>query len=312
MAIIGSTSNSVLVGAPFCDYLNVSFPFESSGLLLSELEAFFPSVGPYQSSEDGTTRFISPLTLKVTGTIKARRRAKVLIVSASGGVLRDMRDKGVFGEYLAILASYPHRVTMLHATADYAVDSPPQVISEVKAAAFAGDISLTRKRVQPGNCKAFTGQDSDGLETGTIYLGQRANADVWAKVYDKRYQQQSLGFADPGPIVRVEVAVQSDVGATLRDAYEPTAIYFHFAGRSLVSTPPDAPEWIAHGEGFTLPKSAALEASEKVSRLVESSYDLGRLIELAIEAYGERAADELCREIRGRVRRASNPLSHVS
>lgn len=311
MAIIGAAFNPVLVGVPFCDYLNVSFPYDESGLLLPELEGFFPSIGLHQSSEDGTTRFLSPITLKTEGVIKASRRGKVFIVSASGGVLRLMREQGVYGEYLAILASHPHRVTMLHATADYAVDSPHQLIGEVKRLAYAGEVSLTRKRIQPGQCKAFMGLDSDGNETGTVYLGQRGNADVWAKVYDKRHQQAALGLPDPGPIVRVEVAVMSDMGATLRDAYDPTGVFYHFAGRSLVSVPSDAPSWVGHGEGFALPKSSAPDASERVTRLVETSHDLGRLIELAIAAYGDRAADELCREVRGRVRRASNPLSRV-
>src|SRR5450830_1701966 len=50
---------------------------------------------------------------------------------------------------------------------------------------------------------------------------------IWARVYDKREERVSRGFADPGPLVRVELVV-SGVGATLRDVSDPSALFYHY------------------------------------------------------------------------------------
>ena len=81
--------------------------------------------------------------------------------------------------------------------------SVPAVVAAVKMAALSGSLSLTRKSLQPSHCRYLGGIDVDGHETGTVYLGKRQNADVWAKVYDKRHERLSRGFADPGSLLRV-------------------------------------------------------------------------------------------------------------
>ena len=58
------------------------------------------------------------------GTFKAYTRGKVGIFSASGVFLDCLRRvPGRFREYLGVIASYPHRVSLLHLTADYMVES---------------------------------------------------------------------------------------------------------------------------------------------------------------------------------------------
>ena len=157
------------------------------------------------------------------------------MVSTSGGIFRLLREKGRFLDYLAVIGSYPYRVTMLHVTADYLCPSVPAVVAAVKMAALSGSLSLTRKSLQPSHCSYLGGIDVDGHETGTVYLGKRQNADVWAKVYDKRHERLSRGYADPGSLLRVEVALQSDVGVTLRDVHHPADVFFQYAGKSLVA-----------------------------------------------------------------------------
>ena len=175
------------------------------------------------------------------------------IVSTSGGILRLLREKGRFLDYLAVIGSFPYRVTMLHVTADYLCASVPAVVAAVKMAALSGSLSLTRKSLQPSHCSYLGGIDVDGHETGTVYLGKRENADVWAKVYDKRHERLSRGFADPGSLLRVEVALQSDVGVTLRDVHQPADVFFQYAGKSLVAVPDGFAGWQSHAEGFVLP-----------------------------------------------------------
>ena len=142
---------------------------------------------------------------------------------------------------------------MLHVTADYLCPSVPAVVAAVKDAALSGSLSLTRKSLQPSHCSYLGGVDVDGHETGTVYLGKKANADVWAKVYDKRHERLSRGCEDPGSLLRVEVALQSDVGVTLRDVQRPADVFFQYAGKSLVAVPDGFAGWQSHAEGFVLP-----------------------------------------------------------
>ena len=140
-----------------------------------------------------------------------------------------------------------------------------------------------------------------------MYLGNKANADVWAKVYDKRHERLSRGYAEPGSIVRVEVAVQSDVGATLRDALHPRDLFYHFAGRSLVEVPPDFSGWSAHGEGYVLGERRDRTLFERMDSLIENSIDIAKLGAMAIVLYGDMAAQAIGRKV---VRRGESMVSN--
>ena len=177
----------------------------------------------------------------------------------------------------------------------------------MKSAASSGELSLTRKRLLPSHCTYLLGADCDGLETGTVYLGNKANADVWAKVYDKRHERLSRGYSEPGSIVRVEVAVQSDAGATLRDALNPRDLFYHFAGRSLVEVPPDFAGWSAHGEGFVLGERRERTLFERMDSLIEHSVDVAKVGAMAIVLYGDMAAQVIGRKV---VQRGASMVSH--
>lgn len=292
MAILSRLCSSSMVGRPFADYLNVSVPVEISEEVRSSVLSVVDSLGNFDETVPGLFQFyeigvrkgnVVPVPL---GTLKFGRRGKVATISASGALLRLLRDRGLYSEYLAVLGSFPHRVTMLHATADFLAPDVPAVVQSVKAAAYAGELAFTRKRVLPTQCQHVFSVDVDGRETGTVYLGQRKNADVWAKVYDKRHERLSRGFADPGSLVRVEIAVMSAVGATLRDAAEPSDIFWHFAGRSLVEAPVEFAGWEAHGEGYVCGERRERTLFERFENLISGSLDIRRLAEMAVELYG--------------------------
>lgn len=285
-------------GAPFTDYLNVTSPSEYGDDIKSRVLPVIEALGPFTETDGGVYRLLDEKMRPVRGTFKFGKRGKVVIVSASGGALKALRDNRMFGAYLAELASFPHRVSMLHATQDYLVPSPPSVIHAVKDAAFAEGLMLTRKRILRAHVNALLGANAHGAITGTVYLGNRANADVWAKVYDKQHERLSRGLSDPGPLVRVEVAVQSDVGATLRDAYDPYDLFFHFAGKSLVEVPVTCQGWVPNGEGYTLGPRSEVLPLDRLDRLLGYSLDLGSLVRIAVDAYGEKAGDVLSRLIR--------------
>jgi hypothetical protein len=276
----GFASSFISVGqafkSPFADYLNVTFDKELLGLVASDVLKFLDVLG---SSE------VTPGTYHLSGgrgVVKVHSRGKVGVVSASGGVLEQLRVSGLFGEYLGVLGAYPHRVSMLHVTQDFAVPSPPATFREVRRRAYAGELQLSRKSLHPGAVRCYSSLRSMGEETGTVYLGNRASADVWCKVYDKQHERLEAGFPDPGPLVRVEIAVQSGVGATLRDAFSPASLFWHFGQRLLGSRPVGVPSWSAHGEGFVLSERRFSPGfSQRVQGLLSGSLDIQRLVDLA-------------------------------
>jgi hypothetical protein len=288
-----------MLGVPFTDYLNVTVPSEIGLEVVPRVLPLIESMGPMSEEEPGLYRLYDS-RLRPTGAVfKFRKRGKVLVLSASGMALDALRHSRIYGDYLSEISVFPHRVSMLHATQDYFVSSPPSVVLAVKDAAFAEELSLTRKRLLKGQVKVLLSPDASGsgLDTGTVYLGHRKNADVWAKVYDKRHERLQKGFPDPGPILRVEIAVQSDIGATLKDAHNPHDIFFNFASKSLVEAPSSFQGWVANGEGYALRKSVEILPHDRLDRLLGFSLDVTRLIQVAVAMYGDKAGDVLSRHV---------------
>lgn len=298
MSILQPLSVSSMIGVPFTDYLNVSTPSEFSGEVTSSILPIIESVSAYCETEPGTYRLFNS-QLKPTGAVfKLKKRGKVVVISASGQAIDALRNTGYYGSYLQALASVPHRVSMLHATQDYLVLDPSDFIRAVKACAFAEELSLTRKRILKSQVKAVTCPGRSGSETGTVYLGNRANADVWAKVYDKQQERLDRGYLDPGPIVRVEVAVQSDVGAALKDAFCPHDLFFEYASKSLVEAPQSFSGWSAAGEGYVLGDRVEILPLQRLENILQFSLDVSRLVDVARECYGAKAGDVLSRLLR--------------
>ena len=283
------------IGDPFADYLNVTVPVDFGEEVQSKLLPIIEGLGPHTAEDGGVFRLFDNRLKPTSAVFKFKNRGKVMVISSSGLALHALRSLGGYDAFLAEIAVFPHRVSMLHATLDYLMPDPAATILEVKAAALAETLSLTRKRILKDHVRSLLSCNAAGQETGTIYLGNRANADVWAKVYDKQHERVSRGFADPGPLVRVEIAVQSDMGATLRDAHNPADIFFHFAGKSLVESPSGFAGWVPSGEGYSLPKRDEVLPLQRLERLVENSHDLIRIVEIAVSCYGEKAGDVLAR-----------------
>jgi hypothetical protein len=280
---------------PFTDYLNVTVPLDCVDPLTDQLMPILDVLGATEAS---------PGLFKLPdsrASFKVHRRGKVGIFSASGGLLAAIRARDLFSEYLRDLGSFPHRVSMLHATQDYIVADPAPVIQEVRRLGQLGELALTRKRILPTQVKSILTVGFHGVETGTVYLGHRANADVWAKVYDKQEEQLSRGFPDPGPLVRVEIAVQSDVGATLRDAADPSSIFFHFGARSLVESPVGVAPWVPYGDGY-IPSPSRFNptALQRIEAILESSADFARVLRIGRSEFGEGVFEAILPTLRRR------------
>lgn len=296
---------SLCLQEPFVDYLNISSPKDRLESILSGIRPFLDALGMSEASE-GLFRLPD-----AKGTFKAYVKGKVAIFGASGQFLDRLRSHGLYNHYLAVFANYDHRITMMHITADFRLDAP-KYLSKLYDSAQKGAVYLTRKAINPLHVTKLLGRNLEGADTGTVYLGNRANSDVWAKVYDKQQERLAKGFDSPFPLTRVEIAVQSDVNASLRDASLPREIFFHFAGRSLVQSPTDLKGWVPHGQGFDLPdNSLDITTHERLTRICENSFDVARLFELALSNYGDSALDEIQKIIRNRYIKFKNgQVSH--
>jgi hypothetical protein len=297
MTILAQLPAGAMLGRPFADYLNVTVPKDYAEEVKPRLLALIEMLGPSAECSPGQFSLFNAAGKPTGGSFLFRPRGKVLIIGASGVALAALRDAGLFGRYLEELAFFPHRVSMLHTTQDYVLPEPWRSIEALKDAAFNEEIYLTRKKVLRASARALLAPNEEGQVTGTLYLGNRKNADVWAKVYDKQHERLSKGFPDPGPIVRVEIAIQSAVGATLKDAYDPYSLFFHFASRSLVEAPGGVEAWEPCGEGYVLGPRPEVLMLDRLQRISDFSLDLQRWVALAVEAYGDKAADVLGRQV---------------
>jgi hypothetical protein len=141
---------------------------------------------------------------------------------------------------------------------------------------------LSRKKVPARNVLTFLSLDIDGVLSGSVYIGGKS-AERRLVVYDKRKERLDKDRPDPGPMLRYEVRVKSQVGATLHDAYDPTNLFYHVAAPGVLPVPPGVAPWEPHAEGFTLDSPTDITAFQKMQRLVDNSADVARLVKLCGE-----------------------------
>jgi len=272
-----------------CDYLNVTVPLEDSGGLADELRLYLASLGAVVSQVG--------LWSLGGGTVKLGERGRVLTLGLSGAALQELRGTGALPEFLSIIADWPHRITRLDAALDLYGRDAPSLLRQVYDQARAGKHRLTRKAISPGSVRCVFGPDDQGAETGTVYLGKRT-AEVYAKVYDKRWERMCRGNPDPGPWVRYELTVTGKTGVTLRDVVEPAGVFWHHMGKSLLDCPPGGTihQWKGHAEGFHLPPRPETLPYQALVRRLEDNAELRELVWLAVQA-GDLGARRLVQEV---------------
>ena len=287
-------NNDLSICSPFCDYLNITSPKDNQDALMRLIKPFLDVCGCLEVFE-GT--YSLP---QASGTFKVSVRGQVSIFSASGGFLSALRAKGMYDAYLMVFADFQYRISMMHVTVDFRVDAP-EYITNLYQKSTSGDIRLTSRFIKPQNVKQIIGKDEQGRDTGTVYLGNRANSDVWAKVYDKKQERQSRGDSTFPPTLRIEIAVQSDVGASLKDASNPHDIFYYHAQHSLVTAPKGFKGWIPYGQGFFTEKvNLDITPWQQLKSILEHSTDIKRFIDLANSSYGVDALKEMQKLLRHR------------
>lgn len=245
----------------FCDWLDVTY---------SPAEAPFPSINRILLSHgfDAESADRSAFVYRLGGAVVTFGPSRgSLRLSLSGQACAVLRAASAWDGFLSELATCPHRVTRVDAALDLPMDGA-DLVDLMRRRYPAGQVNLRRKAVPTS---VFLAVRPDGRETGTWYAGRRTRARFTARVYDKAWEALEKRSELLPPTARVEItAAGGDSGATLRDAYNPEALFWHVASPSLLDAPEGLPVWIPNQDlGWTAPP-ADFDPAALLRRRVES------------------------------------------
>lgn len=261
-------------GSVFCDFLTVTVPEDEWESLRPSLEVVLEGV--YCEAPDKGV-YICPLG----GWVKSGKRSGVVWVQASGALLAALRKMNLYAAYLQLFAGLPHRVTRLDASLDVRTDAPSEIVRVYQLATGKGGVSLTQKAVKPTAVSFYLSPSAfDGRETGTLYIGGKT-AEVRLVLYDKREEFYKSSRLDLDPLLRYEFRVTGKMGASLKDAYDPTAMFWHFMPHDVLPTPAGVAAWVPFLDGGFDVDRRFPSPYERLKKRVELSRELSSLFELA-------------------------------
>jgi len=257
-----------------CDWATVTVPERHSHEVYGELKLLLHAVGALQATEE-------IWRIGASSTVKVVERNGFTVFGTSGGVLGELRSRDLFDDYLSVFSSVPHRVSRMDIAHD--VFSPShKILKSIYNRANSGSIQLTRKTLNPGpQIRRIMSKGSDGLDTGTVYLGTR-KSEVSARIYDKQNEVLSKGGPDIGPTTRYELTITDKAGASLRDVHQPNAAFWHFMS-DVLPPPANAPVWEKGFSGYVIDRKSDLLPAELLAKKVALSSDIRSLLELADE-----------------------------
>lgn len=289
---------------PFCDYLGVTVPLVDDDLFV-RLRPFL-DVSGFRVDWETPEKII--LRSPQGGTFLWQKRYRMWCVGVSGAACSDLRQHGQWLGFLAEIGATPHRVTRLDATLDTPTPAAG-VVRQVRRRGIAGKVQLSRKFVRPPDVQVHLAPSMiDGLETGSVYLGSK-DAEVRLVVYDKREERfKATGF-DVGHLTRYELRLKSGTGVTLRDVADPSGVFWHHMGRSVLRPPADTVEWSPQADGWSLDRVDPPFPMARLRRRVEESAEILALCRLADEL-GPTGREALCRLVLQRS--TASGLSRVS
>ena len=271
----------------FCDWLDVTTPPDRE----HELRA---SVGHLVCAAFGS-KVHDDLYSLGAGKVSIGFKYGVFRVSISGACVRCLEAQGLWENMLAELGDGPHRVTRLDAAVDFNLDGA-DALAMLQAAYPLGKVRLSQR---PIKVTELVGTRADGRKTGTWYAGHRSGAEITCRVYDKAQQTLDTRQEEIPPRTRAELTIRK--GCTLRDAYQPDRVFWHYMAPAIVERPSEAPEWSSGwAEGWTMEKIDILPA-QRLKRLIERSPDLAAIVELA-DSLGPHGRSMALRQIEQRVR----------
>lgn len=250
------------------DWLDVTF---APGEKISWFEKWMHELGGVRRDEGNNQTY----AVSKWGIIKLQSNQKFIRLSISGRVLSYCRDVGAMNRFLQLISNQPHKITRLDAALDLPVDAPG-IIKKLryKYPKYA-PVYLSQK---PVYTTCFLGaRSSDGLMTGTFYVGDRRTASVTARVYDKQLEALQKRSEILPPTTRYEVTCKTGE-CTLRDVHSPAAMFWHYASPALLPRPAGVPEWVSGSpyvwESDNVP---AVDIRIRMADAVKYSDDLARL-----------------------------------
>lgn len=251
------------------DWLDVTYSPDDNPC--DELSHFLRNLG-FSCLETGPRKHQWSPPLPVVGKLIVSSMSRFSRVSASGQVLSHLRNLSQYDNYLALLSSSPYKVSRLDAAYDVPLDASPVIARFLRN--NPREFALSRQR--PLLVKSFLGIRLDGKLSGTVYLGHRTKSRVTAKIYDKSLEQfERLGLVIP-PTTRYELTFRDGL-ASLRDAHNPTAIFWAHTG-SLLDRPSGLPEWSLSSDlGWSYHRPPLLPMNH-LKRLVSISNDLDMML----------------------------------
>lgn len=253
-----------------CDWLDVTYSPEDS--VLDDVGAWLLSQGfVLESEKEYTQCWIAPDGGRV---LQLQRRAKHHRISASGSVVRCLREFGEWLPFLGLLAECPHRVTRLDVALDVGGDMAAW-LRKWRRAHRSGRFVLYRNEL---DITYFTKTRSDGKESGTVYLGYRTKARFTARVYDKSFEAERRGEALP-PTIRYEATIRGG-HATLHDAGAPAALFWEVMG-SILPPPENPPERLSVDLSPRYPTPPSPLPYQLLKRGIAGDPHLGELIRVA-------------------------------
>lgn len=265
------------MGEVFCDRFGLTIDRMGYREMRSRLLPILHSVG-CETHRDQPGDEVGLWREPSGGTFKVTRFGDVAGLGASGRFLMTLRAADMLGEFLHTLGSEPHKVSFLDATMDIALDAPPVVMEMYSRAATGEGVQLSRKRVALTSVLKFFSQRLDGRESGSVYIGAR-NAEVRLKVYDKQHERECSGVLDTPPCVRYELTLKTGQ-ATLADVFSPAPLFWQYV-QNVLPRPLGVPEWVARGEGYSLPRKPVLEPLDRLRQRLTYSKDIADVIRLA-------------------------------
>lgn len=279
-----------------CDFLDVTY---------SPSEAPWPSINRLllAAGFDAESSDRSSFTYRLgRAVVKFGPSRGSLRASFSGAACAALREQGTWSDMLSELSSVPHRVTRVDAALDLSIDGA-DMVDLMRQRYPSGQVNLSRKAVATSVVLGI--RPADGRETGTWYAGRHTKARFTARVYDKAWEAlQKRGESLP-PRTRVEVTASGgDSGATLRDAAEPAALFWHLAAPAILTAPEDAPVWIPNRDLGWVAPTRAFDPAALLKRRVESCAILDALALLA-DDLGPHGRDYLLGLLEKRIQAAS-------
>jgi len=264
------------VSPPFCDYLRFTVPEHANSDTSESLKPYLSSIGCY----DDYAYIRSPSG----GTYTAKNHYGVSSHTFTGKLLSDLRDHGIYNEFLAAISLLPaYRLTRADITVDVDIDGA-DYIPWFFQKCQAGLMDLTKRQAKTKELTQFLGlsfRDTSRI-TGTVYKGS-PKAEIRLVAYDKSQEiYDRTGQVTP-PKTRLELKLTDKTLVTLRDLVNPSSIFYHYLPSIALPKPQNVPSWLPYPPigSFSVDRSERstpyARAGSILDNLSSSFRSLGRL-----------------------------------